>query len=51
VRDLLPVHLESGTMPAYDGLGLDNEERLIPSRPTARSGRRTGKTGAMPTSQ
>src|SRR5260370_25222933 len=37
-RDPLPVHLESGAMPAYDGLGLDNEQRLFPSRPAPPQG-------------
>ena len=35
---LTPVEAESGTMPADDGFGLDNDENLDPTRPATAEG-------------
>ena len=38
LRDPLPVELEPRSMPTDDGIGIDNDERVLPSRPESEEG-------------
>ena len=38
LRDPSPVELEPRSMPTDDGIGIDNDERVLPSRPESEEG-------------